>query len=188
MDYIENVKLEKFFLAQKEKFEIEGKGKEEVLLWHGTNPSALEPILRDNFDIESAPVQPELGGGRDKKMLFGRGIYFSEVPTVSLMYGNTLILCRVVLGACQNFTPVAGHRVLTFSGLIFSSNPLLPITVLTAFTNKKQFLFQKSGSLKIAERSSFNYRKGFVSEPEQWTKLCEDKCSQRFQPALIRGR
>ena len=114
MDYIKNAKLEEGFLARKEKFEVEGKGKEEVFLWHGTDPSAMEPILRDNFDIESAPVQPELGAGRKKKMQFGRGIYFSEVPTVSLMYGNTLILCRVVLGACQNFTPVAGHRVLTF--------------------------------------------------------------------------
>ena len=114
MDYIQNAKLEEGFLARKEKFEVEGKGKEEVLLWHGTDPSALDPILRDNFDIESAPVQPELGAGRKKKMQFGRGIYFSEVPTVSLMYGNTLVLCRVVLGACQNFTPVAGHRVLTF--------------------------------------------------------------------------
>ena len=115
VDYIKNVKLEECFLAQKKKFENAGKEMEEVLLWHGTNPSSLEPILRNNFDIESAPLQPELGGGREKKMLFGRGIYFSEVPTVSLMYGNTLILCRVVLGACQNFTPVAGHRVLTFS-------------------------------------------------------------------------
>ena len=86
MDYIKNVKLEKRFLAQKEKFQIEGRGEgEEVLLWHATNPSALEPILRDNFDIESSPAQPELaGGGRHKKMLFGRGIYFSEVPMVSI--------------------------------------------------------------------------------------------------------
>ena len=30
------------------------------------------------------------------------GIYFSDVPTVSLMYGNTHILCRLVLGACQS--------------------------------------------------------------------------------------
>ena len=85
VDYIKNVKLEERFLAQKEKFRIEEKGGKEVLLWHATNPSALEQILRDNFDIESAPVQPGLGsGGRQKKMLFGRGIYFSEVLTFFL--------------------------------------------------------------------------------------------------------
>ena len=143
MDYIKNAKLEEDFEAQKEKFEDEGKGTEEVLLWHGTNPSALEPILRNNFDIESAPVQPELGEGRRKKMVFGRGIYFSEVPTVSLMYGNTLILCRVVLGACQNFTPVAGHRVLTFSGLIFHPTFFCQSQSNTgaALTKIKRFLF-----------------------------------------------
>ena len=87
MDYIKNVKLEERFLAQKEKFRIEEKGGGEVLLWHATNPSALEQILRDNFDIESAPVQPgggSGGGGRTKKMLFGHGIYFSEVLTFFL--------------------------------------------------------------------------------------------------------
>merc|ERR1712004_451029 len=44
---------------------------------------------------------------RDKKMMFGRGVYFSELPAVSLMYGNGLILCRVLLGNCQEYRPVA---------------------------------------------------------------------------------
>ena len=44
MDYIKNAKLEEDFEAQKEKFEVEGKGTEEVLLWHGTNPSGERPF------------------------------------------------------------------------------------------------------------------------------------------------
>ena len=85
VDYIKNVKLEERFLAQKEKLLLEGRDAGEVLLWHGTNPGAIEPILKNNFDIESVPVQAQ---GRDKKMQYGRGIYFSEVPTISLLYNN----------------------------------------------------------------------------------------------------
>jgi len=40
-------------------------------------------------------------------MMFGRGVYFSELPAVSLMYGNGLILCKVLLGNCQDYRPVA---------------------------------------------------------------------------------
>ena len=38
-------------------------------------------------------------------MLFGRGIYFSALPGVSLMYGSGLILCKVILGHCEQFQP-----------------------------------------------------------------------------------
>merc|ERR1712107_688596 len=31
----------------------------------------------------------------------------SELPAVSLMYGNGLILCKVLLGHCQDYRPVA---------------------------------------------------------------------------------
>ena len=91
VDYIKNVKLEERFLAQKEKLLLEGRDAGEVLLWHGTNPGAVEPILKNNFDIESVPVQAQ---GRDKKMQYGRGIYFSEVPTSSLLYKNDNIFIK----------------------------------------------------------------------------------------------
>ena len=92
VDYIKNVKLEERFLAQKEKLLLEGRDAGEVLLWHGTNPGAIEPILKNNFDIESVPVQAQ---GRDKKMQYGRGIYFSEVPTTSLLYKNDDIFIKI---------------------------------------------------------------------------------------------
>ena len=90
-------------------------------------------------------------------MVFGRGIYFSEVPTVSLIYGNTLILCRVVLGACQNFTPVAGHRVLTFSGLIFHPTFFCQAQSNTgaALANMKRLFFKSGFKTKKPERSYF---------------------------------
>ena len=92
VDYIKNVKLEERFLAQKEKLLLEGRDAGEVLLWHATNPGAVEPILKNNFDIESVPVQAQ---GRDKKMQYGRGIYFSEVPTTSLLYKNDDIFIKI---------------------------------------------------------------------------------------------
>ena len=48
---------------------------------HTTSSSALESILSNNFNIESAPET----AGREKKMLFGCGIYFSEVLTLILL-------------------------------------------------------------------------------------------------------
>ena len=48
---------------------------------NNNSSSALESILSNNFDIESAPET----AGREKKMLFGCGIYFSEVLTLILL-------------------------------------------------------------------------------------------------------
>jgi len=42
---------------------------------------------------------------RGKLILFGKGVYFSELPGVSLMYGENLILCKVLLGKCQKYYP-----------------------------------------------------------------------------------
>jgi hypothetical protein len=37
--------------------------------------------------------------------MFGRGVYFSELPAISLMYGNGLLLCKVLPGNCETFKP-----------------------------------------------------------------------------------
>ena len=108
IDYIRNPKLEKMYEAQKKKFLEENKDAREVLLFHGTSTSCIESILKTNFLIDHLPVQQTNKKDlRDKKMMFGRGVYFSELPAVSLMYGNGLILCRVLLGNCQEYRPVA---------------------------------------------------------------------------------
>ena len=108
IDYIRNPKLEKMYEAQKKKFLEENKDAREVLLFHGTSTSCIESILKTNFLLDHMPVQQTNKKDlRDKKMMFGRGVYFSELPAVSLMYGNGLILCRVLLGNCQEYRPVA---------------------------------------------------------------------------------
>lgn len=108
IDYIKNPKLEKIYEAQKERFLQENKDVREVLLFHGTSASCVESILKTNFQIDHLPVQQTSQNDvRDKKMMFGRGVYFSELPAVSLMYGNGLILCKVLLGNCQDYRPVA---------------------------------------------------------------------------------
>ena len=108
IDYIKNSKLEKIYEAQKERFLLENKDVKEVLLFHGTSASCVESILKTNFQIDHLPVQQTSQNDvRDKKMMFGRGVYFSELPAVSLMYGNGLILCKVLLGNCQDYRPVA---------------------------------------------------------------------------------
>merc|ERR1719195_178253 len=108
IDYIRNPKLEKMFEVQREKFLEENKDAREVLLFHGTSMSCVESILKTNFLIDHLPVQhTNKKDLRDKKMMFGRGVYFSELPAVSLMYGNGLILRRVLLGNCHEYRPVA---------------------------------------------------------------------------------
>merc|ERR550532_1926532 len=62
--------------------------------------------MKTNFQIDHLPVQQtNQNDVRDKKMMFGRGVYFSEIPAVSLMYGNGLLLCKVMLGKCETFKP-----------------------------------------------------------------------------------
>ena len=105
IDYIRNPQIEEEYEAQKKRFENEGKQVAETLLFHGTAVANVDSILKNNFSLDQSPKQ-EQGSNRKKKELFGEGIYFSEMPAVSLMYGNGLVLCRVILGDCETFTPL----------------------------------------------------------------------------------
>ena len=93
--------LEEAYANQKEIFRKEGKKTREMFLFHGTAVANVDSILRENFSLNISSDQQ----GKDKKRVFGEGIYFSEMPAVSLMYGNGLILCKVLLGNCQLFSP-----------------------------------------------------------------------------------
>lgn len=102
--YIRNPKLETQFEAMKSKFKSEGKVNafgdvEESLLFHGTSNEALNKIVENNFSLEQLPSE------RGKLMFFGRGMYFSQLPGVSLMYGTGLLLCKVILGKCERYYP-----------------------------------------------------------------------------------
>jgi len=102
--YLDNGEIKDKFEEQKKIFEMEGKidkyGKvKELLLFHGTSNESMNLIVENNFSIDHLPTE------RGKVMLFGRGIYFSELPGVSLMYGDSLLLCKVILGKVQKYYP-----------------------------------------------------------------------------------
>lgn len=109
--YIENDETTSKYEEQRDLFVKEGKvndtGKvEEMLLFHGTAVASLENILSSNFMLDALPLQVNTQNEtRKKTMMFGRGIYFSEIPAISLMYGNGLLLCKVMLGRCEAYKP-----------------------------------------------------------------------------------
>lgn len=43
--------------------------------------------------------------------MFGRGIYLTALPGMALMYGNGLLLCKVLLGNSENFVPTGQGEV-----------------------------------------------------------------------------
>ena len=100
-DFVKNQSLEEAYTRQREIFRNEGKTIREVFLFHGTALTNVDSILRENLSLELSSEQQ----GKEKKRLFGEGIYFSQYPAVSLMYGNGLILFKVLLGNCELFTP-----------------------------------------------------------------------------------
>ena len=46
------------------------------------------------------------------RFAYGRGIYLSKYPTTSLLYGEALVVCKVLLGRRQptDATPVADGK------------------------------------------------------------------------------
>merc|ERR1719447_814921 len=107
IDYIKNPRIEKEYEAEKIRFQMEGKQVTETLLFHGTAVASVDSILKSNFSLDHSPIQQQ-ESSRDKRRMFGEGIYFSEMPAVSLMYGNGLVLCKVILGNCETFNPRPG--------------------------------------------------------------------------------
>ena len=103
--FVKNSKLETKFEEIKAKFKQEGKvdaygNVSELLLFHGTSNESINKIVENNFCLDQKPDGP-----RNKVTLFGHGIYFSELPGVSLMYGTGLLLCKVILGKSQRYIP-----------------------------------------------------------------------------------
>ena len=86
-DFLHNIRLynNSVCLAT---FGVDGKVKE-VLLFHGTDSANLDSIMENNFNIDAVPSHKE------KKMIYGRGVYMSEHPEIAFNYGDKLLLCRV---------------------------------------------------------------------------------------------
>ena len=106
--YIQNKQLEQTYENQRTSFEFQGKVNkagmvDELLLFHGTTNSCIQDIVKNNFNIEALPQQLTMSNQpRKKSMIFGKGIYFSPIPALSLLYGNGLLLCKVLPGNVEN--------------------------------------------------------------------------------------
>ena len=106
--YVQNDRLTANYEKRKEKFKKKGMINEfgnvqELLLFHGTSLSSVEGILANNFIIDAVPQKTNAKSQqRMKLMVFGKGAYFSEYPAVSMMYGEALLLCKVMPGRCES--------------------------------------------------------------------------------------
>ena len=84
--YIENESLRGQFNSCKSYFLSRGIPNGERLVFHGTSAN-LDSIIKDNLQLSHC-----------KRFAHGKGIYFSEFPSTSQIYGKHLLLCRVMLG------------------------------------------------------------------------------------------
>jgi len=105
--YIRNDKIAQDFENQRARFLEEAKVNEhgrvgERLLFHGSSMENINIIVEQNFSVDVLPRNSEK---REKSMLFGVGVYLSPLPGVSMMYGDGLLLCKVLLGKSEEYHP-----------------------------------------------------------------------------------
>ena len=86
--YYENDALAERFNESKRRLEAQGITSKERLVFHGTPfKTNVEAIFQDGLLLSKC-----------KRSLHGHGIYFSEFPEISQVYGHHLLLCRVLVG------------------------------------------------------------------------------------------
>ena len=86
--YFENDALAERFNESKKRLEAQGITCKERLVFHGTPVNSnVEAIFQDGLLLSKC-----------KRFAHGYGIYFSEFPDVSQVYGQNLLLCRVLVG------------------------------------------------------------------------------------------
>ena len=105
--YIRNEQIAQDFENQRAKFLEEAKVNEhgrvpERFFFHGSSSQNINIIVEQNFSLEVLPRNSEK---REKSMLFGVGVYLSPLPGVSMMYGDGLLLCKVLLGKSEEYHP-----------------------------------------------------------------------------------
>ena len=62
----------------------------DLYLFHGTSYNNALEISKNNFDINKCI-----------RNVFGKGIYFSKYPSISIKYGKYILLCKINLGYFQ---------------------------------------------------------------------------------------
>ena len=91
IDYYVNPALVRKFEIMQQRMKMKygnSKESEYILAFHGTpSRDVMESIMKENFRLDKI-----------QRAAYGRGIYFSEFPDVSLGYGQQLLLCKVLPG------------------------------------------------------------------------------------------
>ena len=87
IDIVINKDLEDKFEATRKTFKSQGIPDTEILAYHGTDKKNIDSILTSNLQLSYA-----------RRQAHGKGNYFSEFPSVSLGYGDGLLLCRILPG------------------------------------------------------------------------------------------
>ena len=103
IDIVINKDLERKFEATKLLFKHLGIPDKEILAYHGTDKNNIDSILKNNLQLSYA-----------RRQRYGTGNYFSEFPSISLHYGDGLLLCRILPGkefvdATSSNIPVGYH-------------------------------------------------------------------------------
>ena len=110
--YLQNMALQGEYNKIREEFKNAKKNTNETLLFHGTTVSNIEDIINNGFNLDSVPQQRTTDNQQRKKgSVFGRGIYLTTLPGMALMYGNGLLLCKVLLGNRETFVPTGRGEV-----------------------------------------------------------------------------
>ena len=101
--HINNKSISDTFVNASKEMErrLKRKPREEILL-HGTSGRAAASIMRNNFDADASPSDLGVDGTeRPKRWQYGQGIYLTAFSSTSLVFGNTTLVCKVLLGNCE---------------------------------------------------------------------------------------
>jgi len=97
VEYIVNPPLVKQFQQRRLKLaeHMEWNDTRPILAFHGTSETAIDNIVKNNFDFS------KIGASTGNMGYYGKGIYFSEYPGYSMGYvrgGNKILLCLILIG------------------------------------------------------------------------------------------
>ena len=165
--HIDNGNQAKLYEEKKKQFLREGKVDEfgsvrKTFLFHGSSMESINKIVEGYFDIDFSTSR-----GVQGRMLFGRGVYFSQLPGVSLMYGEGLVLCKILLGKCELYHP-QGQTPLpipdTYDSREVIRNGMAVINVVCSveqilpycINNVKQELLSQAGNVSSSSTTATN--------------------------------
>ena len=104
--------LEIYNDASKEMERKLGEKPREELLFHGTSDKAIAAIIKNNFDENAIPTDLGVQGKqRPKKSQYGKGIYLSSSSATALLYGNNILVCKVILGNVETISMIEASSV-----------------------------------------------------------------------------